>query len=120
MIMRCEPALRADLQRYFGINFDDLEKGSISLYQVASCAAYLPPDGAVACEYNSGTIVWGKDTQIMADMANSLRWLCWSKTKDGQKGRNRPDIIKPPEPKSEQPLAMDKDLMDEFLKRKRY
>lgn len=39
---------------------------------------------------------WDAPTYILADVADSLRWLVWSKTKDGANGRNRPEPIPRP------------------------
>lgn len=33
------------------------------------------------------------DTILLASIADSLRWLVWSQTKDGQKNRHRPKSI---------------------------
>ena len=119
LIQHCEPALRADLQRYFGIDFDDVEEEAVSVVQAASCAAYLPPDGAVACALNNQTPVWGNELIVLADMANSLRWLVWAKTKDGQKNRNKPEMIEPPRAEGEKPVAYDIETINEILSRKR-
>lgn len=40
--------------------------------------------------------MWGLDQMLAADHADSLHWLVWSKTKDAQKGLNRPPPIKRP------------------------
>ncbi|MCG7607085.1 DUF5361 domain-containing protein [Mycobacterium sp. CnD-18-1] len=38
---------------------------------------------------------WTLGNRLLAIIANSLRILIWFKTKDGQKGRNRPVMIGP-------------------------
>jgi hypothetical protein len=68
----------------------------VSVTQAASCAAYLPEDGAVAAVTNGGIRQWKVSDYIAADQANSLRWLVWAKTKDAQHGRNKPKMIEPP------------------------
>jgi len=57
----------------------------------------------------------------MADMANSLRWLKWAKTEDGQKGINHPEFLTPPgkAEEAEEPEAMTIPELQEFLNRKR-
>jgi len=87
--------------------------------QAASCAAYLPLDGAVAFEIGGKTRRWDGSMYVMADMANSLRWLVWAKTKDGQRNRNKPDMIRPPQTEAEKPKAYDVDTLKEILSRKR-
>lgn len=39
---------------------------------------------------------WGLSEQLLADIADKLAIQIWFKTKDGQKGRNRPKPIKRP------------------------
>ena len=107
------------MQRWFSIDFDDVLNGSVSIIQAASCVAYLPPDGAVAFEQNGEKVVWDIDRQINADIANSLRWLVWAKTKDGQKNRNRPRMIEQPKESKEKLRVYDIETMDEVLGRKR-
>jgi hypothetical protein len=40
--------------------------------------------------------VWGWSEVLLADIANSLRWLVWSKTKAAARGRSKPSMIEPP------------------------
>lgn len=39
---------------------------------------------------------WSLTNQLLALIADVLRWLQWVKTKDGSKGRNMPDPIPRP------------------------
>ncbi|MFI5781102.1 DUF5361 domain-containing protein [Nocardia sp. NPDC051570] len=39
---------------------------------------------------------WQLSPMLLADMADSLRWLMWAKTSDARYGRNRPDPIPRP------------------------
>ncbi|APE37665.1 hypothetical protein BOX37_31210 [Nocardia mangyaensis] len=39
---------------------------------------------------------WHLDRLLLADMADSLRWLVWAKSADAQQGRNRPEPIPRP------------------------
>jgi hypothetical protein len=64
--------------------------------QYASCAAYLPPDGAVAQAIGGGVRQWGLAECLAADVANHLRLLVWMNTEDGARGRNRPEMVRPP------------------------
>jgi hypothetical protein len=40
--------------------------------------------------------LWNPDRQLMASMVDMLTWQVWSKSKDGQKNRNRPKPIPRP------------------------
>ncbi|MBL1072957.1 hypothetical protein JK358_00950 [Nocardia sp. 2] len=39
---------------------------------------------------------WQLDQHLLADIADSLRWLAWSKTTDARNGRNMPQRIQRP------------------------
>lgn len=39
---------------------------------------------------------WGLAEQLLAVNADALNWLVWSKTKDAEKGRNKPKPIPRP------------------------
>lgn len=43
---------------------------------------------------------WTLTNQLLALIADVLRWLQWAKTKDGSKGRNQPEPISRPGVKS--------------------
>ncbi|QCW22020.1 tail assembly chaperone [Gordonia phage Yakult] len=45
---------------------------------------------------------WDRTNMLLADMADSLHWLVWAKTKDGSKNRNPPKPI--PRPGVEDPV----------------
>lgn len=68
---------------------------------------------------------WPVENYLLSSIEYSLRWLCWAKTKDGEKGRNQP---KPPvTPASQSNESGRKDLqgmtsaaeLDEYLSRPR-
>ncbi|MFC4124938.1 DUF5361 domain-containing protein [Nocardia rhizosphaerae] len=61
---------------------------------------------------------WGLSEMLLADAVDSLRWLMWAKTKDGQRNRNRPKPvprpgIAQPERIGDKPVAISD--MNEFL-----
>lgn len=56
---------------------------------------------------------------MLADIANSLRLIVWSKTKDGEKNRNRPKPIKPPKKPKEKTVTYTVDDYKERLSRPR-
>jgi hypothetical protein len=41
--------------------------------------------------------VWDIKEYFLASIANTGKLLVWAKTKDGQKGRNKPELFKPPQ-----------------------
>jgi len=44
---------------------------------------------------------WGTQDYLLAETVNMLRLLVWMRTKDGQKGRNRPKMVESPRPRSQ-------------------
>lgn len=67
---------------------------------------------------------WGLANQLMADQADSLRWLVWAKTEDGQKNRHLPAPITRPgtadwQDAGDRPKGMDVDELQALLARPR-
>lgn len=63
--------------------------------------------------------VWPTSAYLLSSIEYSLRWLCWAKTEDGAKGRNRPSPPITPDPapdnaRLEQP-GMSKAELAEYL-----
>jgi hypothetical protein len=67
------------------------------LKAIVSCS---PRSSALHRVRNSGEHEWHLDRLLLADMADSLRWLVWAKSSDAQQGRNRPEPIPRPGVKS--------------------
>lgn len=65
---------------------------------------------------------WPVETYLLADAVDSLRFLAWAKSKDGQKNRNRPKAIPRPGRKAATATdvqAMPVDELKRFLARPR-
>ncbi|MCM6777274.1 DUF5361 domain-containing protein [Nocardia sp. CDC159] len=60
---------------------------------VVTCSS---PDSATARARYPEEHRWQLCPMLLADMADSLRWLVWAKTPDARYGRNRPDPIPRP------------------------
>lgn len=82
----------------------------------AAVIACLPTQSALGRKLNPDWM-WGLPEMLAADIADSLRWLVWSKTADAQKKRNRPTPIPRPGVKKPERLGDKTDLasMNEFL-----
>jgi hypothetical protein len=85
--------LRADFRQYYGCSFEGALRESAA--EAADLAVMLPRGSRVMAAVNP-EYSWTQEDYLLADAANSLRILVWSKTKDGQKNRNRPKPIEPP------------------------
>lgn len=87
MLATDEDALTCDFAEYYHVY--DLQ--GLSPQYAAILAYGLREDSRIMLAMTDQKI--RTDTQLFATMVDSLRWLCWSKTKDGAKGRNRPESI---------------------------
>lgn len=85
--------LRADFQQYYGLDLDGMGRDYSTLH--AAVLATQLPEGSRLARAIEPDAVWTLDRALMAVVANDLNWLVWSKSRDGQKGRNKPRIIGP-------------------------
>ncbi|QLY30833.1 DUF5361 domain-containing protein [Nocardia huaxiensis] len=79
---------------------------------------FLPPDSAFQRSMHPEAARWQLDQYLLAEMADCLRWLVWSKTDDARNGRNRPEQIARPGLESNRErvgTAMGVNQMNEFL-----
>ncbi|MEU3009457.1 DUF5361 domain-containing protein [Nocardia asteroides] len=57
---------------------------------------HLPPDSALHRAMYPEASRWQVGEHLLAEVADSLRWLMWARTDDGRRGRNRPEPIARP------------------------
>ena len=86
-------ALRADFQQHYRLNIDGMGRDYTTLH-AADLLAQLPEGARVWRAYDERA-VWTAERTLLAAIVNDLNWLVWSKTKDGQRNRNRPKPIGP-------------------------
>lgn len=99
LIERYPQAIKADLIDR-GLRLRDLGTEALTWDDLNAVLTCLLPDAALARAINPQW-VWGLPEMLAADIADSLRWLVWAKTKDAAKGRNQPKPI--PRPGVKQP-----------------
>ena len=87
-------AVKADLIDR-GLRLRDLGTDALSWDDLNAIVECLPPDSAVARAANPQWM-WGLPEMLLADVVDSLRWLAWAKTRDGQRNRNRPKPVPRP------------------------
>lgn len=57
----------------------------------------LPRDSALfRAIHGDDEAAWTVQAHLLAIVADAANWLVWSKTRDGEKGRNRPERIPRP------------------------
>lgn len=85
--------LRADFQRYYGLNLDDIGERYSYLHAAALCA-HLPDDSAL---YRAAGDGWSRTQRMLAQMGRSLDIVWWQRTPSGQqKGAKPPDLYESP------------------------
>ncbi len=87
MIRLNEDALICDLAETYQIY--DYKQLPISLVAVFSCG--LRENSRIKMELSEQQVPL--DTLLLAGLSDKLNFLLWSKTKDGQKGKNKPSSI---------------------------
>ena len=81
MLSRHPDALRADFQRYYGLNLDDMGE-AFSFSHAAALCAWLPDDSAVYRAEGDG---WSRTQRMLAQMGRSIDVVWWQRTDDGQR-----------------------------------
>ena len=82
-------ALECDLAETYRI----FEMRELPVHKVALFSAGLRESSRIKQKINK--INYSFETLLLAGIADRLSLLIWSKTRDGQKGRNRPVLIVP-------------------------
>lgn len=83
--------LRADLQRYYGLNIEDAGSG-YSVYHAACLVSCLPQESATFRAIDPDSC-WGLLETLLVRIEHDLAIANWLNSKDGEKGRNRPKPI---------------------------
>lgn len=86
-------ALRADLQRVYGVDIDRAMAGEHSAEHVSALAAYLPSDSCVY-KARSEDARWSLDSTLLAALLNSLNALIYG-FGDPKKRGSAPKLIGP-------------------------
>lgn len=64
---------------------------------------HSPRSSAVVQSQDPESANWSLDALLLAEVADSLKWLQWAKTKDGQRNRNPPKPIPRPGVQTDEP-----------------
>lgn len=87
MIREDETLLICDLAETYGV----LDMRALPLKTVAALSAGLREDSRIKLKLSG--VSADKDTLLLAAAVDRLSLLVWAKTKDGEKGRNRPQSL---------------------------
>lgn len=108
-------ALTAELLRY-GLHLTGPYR-NCTVDEAYAIAVNTAPGSPLAAALDPAA-AWPTSSYLLASIEYSLRWLCWAKTEDGAKGRNRPTPLVTPATgqtkKAEHP-GMSKGELAEYL-----
>ena len=85
--------MRADLQQYYGIDFDGAVDGAHSARHVAALVVNLPRESRLAVAENPD-MAWSLTDVLLAVLVNSFRGFVWGMS-DPKKRGSKPDPIGP-------------------------
>ena len=88
-------ALEADFQRVYELDLLDLYRGRISPRKAALLALKLPAGSAVWQEMG-GPLAWTSQDYFAAAQLHAQQVANWMQTKDGEEGRNAPEMLQHP------------------------
>ncbi|MGW4364621.1 DUF5361 domain-containing protein [Nocardia takedensis] len=83
-----------------GLRLRQLGTEELSWRDLKVIVRSLPGDSALLRTMYPEDFRWQLDQHLLADIADSLRWLVWSKSEDARQGRGRPEPIQRPGVKS--------------------
>lgn len=109
-------ALTAELLRY-GLHLTG-PYHNCTVDEAYAIAVNTAPGSPLAAALDPAA-AWPTSAYLLSSIEYSLRWLCWAKTADGAKGRNRPTPLATPATPSQKKRAehpgMSKDELAEYL-----
>lgn len=81
--------LEADFRQFYGLDLLEINN-SFSIHHAAVLAAQLPRDSrALSCSMPD--LAWSDEMYMLSKIEHICRIILWTKTKDGQHGRNFPE-----------------------------
>ena len=98
-------ALRADLQRFYGLDMDEIGH-TVRVRRAADLAANLPEDA----------LTWGTAKHLLATIADNTGFIAWTKTKAAKQGEWRGAIERPGFPRAANVQKLDPDNMLRILR----
>ena len=103
-----------------GLRLRDLGTERLSWRDLRVILLHSPRTSAYMRARMCESALWGVSEHLLASAVDALRWLVWSKTKDGEKNRNRPKPVprpgvKPDKGRMSDAVAMPVDELKKYL-----
>ncbi|MCH9277204.1 DUF5361 domain-containing protein [Bifidobacterium amazonense] len=80
MLAKSPDALRADFQRFYNLDLDEVGH-TVRPMRAADLAAWLPDDARIWGQFDPRA-QWGTMRQLVANVADSVNFLAWTKTNE--------------------------------------
>ena len=93
-------ALRADLQRYYGLDVTDIWRGTLHPIRVWQLCEMLPSDSALMSAISGNLRDWNLQAQLTAGLINALRSADANNVKVNGGKMKTPKPIEVPKPKT--------------------
>lgn len=106
--------VEADLAQAYNIDIVDLWRHRVTPRRLSVLTLQLP-DGSRIWQATGGPKAWSDEVLTMMILDLRLRELFWTKTKDGQDGKNPPEIA--PYPRHEDEVQAEADDLDAKAKK---
>lgn len=104
------------MQQFYGLNMDGMGDEYSHLHAAALCSQ-LPASSRVAAA-QAPELSWSSAEYLLSSISDGINWLVWSRTKDAEKGRNRPERNPTPADRARIKRrldATDRDFVDRVL-----
>ncbi len=101
-----------------GLRLRMLGTAELDWTDLRAIVKHLPLDAALLRAMHPEASRWRTAEHLLADAADSLRWLAWARTDDGRRGRNMPEpIVRPGRQSNRERVgtATELDQMNDFL-----
>ena len=93
MMEAAPDVLRADLQRFYGLDMDELGY-TVRVRRAADLAGNLPEE-ALIWRHIDERATWDTTKHLLATIADNTGFIAWTKTKDAKQGQWRGAIERP-------------------------
>ncbi|MDB1547735.1 DUF5361 domain-containing protein [Bifidobacterium adolescentis] len=114
MMEAAPDALRADLQRFYGLDMDEIGY-TVRVRRAADLAANLPED-ALTWGRIDERATWGTAKHLLATIADNTGFIAWTKTKAAKQREWRGAIERPGFPRTANVQKLDPDNMLRILR----
>ena len=101
--------MRADLQRYYGIDLDHAMGGEHTPHHIAELVRFLPKESALVASVDDDS-GWNLESTLTAMLLNSLNLLIWGMSDKNRRGA-KPEQVLPPSMKKKHSTSLEAQVL---------